>query len=142
MADDTRTGSSDQASDEAASGGREAEGFFALGALLGAAIGAAIGLLYAPRPGADTRSRLSSKTGETKEKLQDLGERTEDARSALEERAEAAMEKVRSGSDTVRGLTHRDEDGGGDAAEAGGDGDAPEGGNEDPVGGQSYGAGS
>jgi hypothetical protein len=35
-------------------------GYFALGLMLGAAVGAALGLLYAPRPGSQTRSGISA----------------------------------------------------------------------------------
>lgn len=45
---------------------KPATGFFMLGLMLGAAVGAAIGLLYAPRPGDETREEL----------VQELEERT------------------------------------------------------------------
>jgi gas vesicle protein len=43
------------------------DGFFA-GLLIGAAIGAAVGLLYAPKPGPETRRLLKEKALEVKEK--------------------------------------------------------------------------
>ncbi len=48
-------------------------GWFALGALLGASIGAAIGLLYAPRPGLETRRSLTEKSEELRERAKQAG---------------------------------------------------------------------
>ncbi len=41
--------------------------------LAGVAIGAAVALLYAPRPGAETRHTISKKTGEGREALTESG---------------------------------------------------------------------
>lgn len=48
-------------------------GWFALGAFLGASIGAAIGLLYAPRPGAETRRSLTEKSEGLRERAAGAG---------------------------------------------------------------------
>lgn len=48
-------------------------GWFALGAFLGASIGAAIGLLYAPRPGAETRRSLTEKSEMLRERALQTG---------------------------------------------------------------------
>lgn len=56
---------------------KESGGFFALGLFLGAAVGAAIGLLYAPRPGAQTRRELASRSDELVQKAQEVGSELE-----------------------------------------------------------------
>ena len=48
----------------------EFEGF-GLGLLAGAAIGLAVGLLYAPRPGADTRQLIQRRAGEMAEAVRE-----------------------------------------------------------------------
>jgi gas vesicle protein len=45
---------------------------FAMGILAGTAIGLAVGLLYAPRPGMETREMLKGKTEEAKHKAADI----------------------------------------------------------------------
>jgi gas vesicle protein len=56
--------------------------------MLGAAVGAAIGLLYAPRPGADTRREFAARSD-------DLRRRAAEAGAELEQRSAALTERVR-----------------------------------------------
>jgi len=62
---------------------------FAIGFLVGAIAGVAIGLLYAPKPGKETRAMLREKAGEIKEKA---GEIKEKAGEVTEKAKEAALE--------------------------------------------------
>ncbi len=64
-------------------------GFFVLGALLGAAIGALVGLLYAPRPGAETRQEWERKSEELRRRAEEAAEK---AASRAEEFAERARQ--------------------------------------------------
>ena len=48
------------------------DGSFMKGILLGAAVGAAAGILFAPKPGAETRADIKKKAGELQEKSEDL----------------------------------------------------------------------
>jgi hypothetical protein len=66
---------------------QEHGGYFALGALLGAAIGAALGLLYAPRPGSDTRQQLASRSSDLRQRAQQLGSEVESRSEDLVDRA-------------------------------------------------------
>jgi len=45
---------------------------FAMGILAGTAIGLAVGLLYAPRPGTETRELLKEKTEDARHKAADI----------------------------------------------------------------------
>jgi len=45
---------------------------FAMGILAGTAVGLAVGLLYAPRPGTETRGILKEKTEDAKHKAADI----------------------------------------------------------------------
>jgi len=52
---------------------------FAIGFLIGAIAGVAIGFLYAPKAGKETRTLLKEKTGEFKEKADEVTEKAKDA---------------------------------------------------------------
>jgi len=61
---------------------------FAMGILAGTAIGLAVGLLYAPRPGTETREMLKEKTEDARHKAADI---VQEAR----ERAKKIVEDAR-----------------------------------------------
>jgi gas vesicle protein len=65
-----------------------ARGYFLLGAMLGAAVGAAIGLLYAPRPGAQSRHDLAERSeelyGRAREATAGLGHPDDDEAAAAD----------------------------------------------------------
>lgn len=69
-------------------GDRSSGGFFVLGVLLGAAVGAILGLLYAPRPGAETRR-------EWERRSEELRRRAEEAAEKAARRAEEFAERAR-----------------------------------------------
>ena len=52
----------------------DASGNFTLGLILGVAVGVGIGLLYAPQPGATTRSMLKEKAVEFSDRAQEFAE--------------------------------------------------------------------
>lgn len=51
---------------------RESGSSFFIGFLVGVIAGAAIGILYAPKPGKETRAMLKEKAGEFKDKASDM----------------------------------------------------------------------
>ena len=53
------------------SSGKDTIAGLGLGIMVGAVMGLAIGMLYAPRPGEETREILKEKTGEFKHKVVD-----------------------------------------------------------------------
>ena len=65
-----------------------AEGF-GIGLIAGAAIGVAIGMLYAPRPGAETRMMV-------RDKIQDAEHRAEEIVSEARQKAKQIAEGARS----------------------------------------------
>ncbi len=74
---------------ERAAAGHSSGGFFILGAMLGAAIGALLGLLYAPRPGSETRQEWERKSEELRRRAEEAAEK---AASRAEEFAERARQ--------------------------------------------------
>ena len=63
---------------------------FLVGFVVGTVVGVAIGILYAPKPGKETRALLKEKAGEVKEKA---GEVTGKAREAALEAGRKVKEK-------------------------------------------------
>ena len=53
-------------------------GFFA-GVIIGAIVGAAVGLLYAPKPGKETREMLKQRAEEASEKAAEIAEKAREA---------------------------------------------------------------
>ena len=64
---------------------------FAIGFLVGAIAGMAIGILYAPKPGKETRAMLKEKADELKEKASEVSEK---AREAALEAGKRVKEKI------------------------------------------------
>ena len=52
---------------------------FVVGFFFGAVVGAAIGLLYAPRPGRETREIIRHKAEEVKERAEEVAAKAKDA---------------------------------------------------------------
>ena len=66
----------------------EGYGNFGMGLLIGAAIGLAVGILYAPRPGKETRALI-------REKAMDATDKAEEIIDKAKERAEDIVEKAK-----------------------------------------------
>ncbi len=65
-------------------------GSLGLGFILGAMVGVAIGMLYAPRPGAETRHMIADKAEEVKERVSEAVDMVKEKASTLRGRAERA----------------------------------------------------
>jgi gas vesicle protein len=68
--------------------------------LVGGLIGVAIGLLYAPRPGAETREKLKETMDELKDKYENLKDKMEESKEDIEgvvEEAKKVYRKTRAG---------------------------------------------
>ncbi len=65
-------------------------GSLGMGFILGAVVGVAIGMLYAPRPGVETRAMIADKADEVKEKVSEAVDMVKEKASALRSRAERA----------------------------------------------------
>ena len=73
---------------------------FGAGLLVGAAIGLVLGVLYAPRPGKETRALIMEKAEETKDKAEEL---IEEARKRAKKIIDEAKEKAAELGKKVRG---------------------------------------
>ncbi len=60
------------------------------GFMLGAVVGIAVGMLYAPRPGVETREMIAEKAEEAKEKIGEAVEVVKQKAADLRHRPEAA----------------------------------------------------
>ncbi len=60
------------------------------GFMLGAVVGIAVGMLYAPRPGVETREMIAEKAEEAKEKIGEAVEVVKQKAADLRRRPEAA----------------------------------------------------
>ena len=61
---------------------------FGIGFAVGTVTGIAIGLLYAPKPGEDTREQISETAEKAREKLADATEKAKETVSQLSHKAE------------------------------------------------------
>ena len=68
---------------------------FGTGFLVGAFIGLTIGILYAPRPGKETRQQLKEKAEEVKEKAEEVKEKAEDIIEKARDQAEEIINKAK-----------------------------------------------
>ena len=59
--------------------------------LLGLGIGMTVGVLFAPKPGADTRGYITSKASETTDYLAKQGQELKDSASEMMERGKQAV---------------------------------------------------
>jgi len=66
-------------------------GNFALGLLLGAVIGVSVGMLYAPRPGSETREILKDKAEEVKDRASEFMEQVREGASSAKQAAEERL---------------------------------------------------
>lgn len=64
---------------------------FIVGFILGAAAGAVIGLLYAPKPGRETRTLLKERAEEAREKASEAAEKAKEAAARAEKRVEEKL---------------------------------------------------
>ena len=66
-----------------------------MGFLLGAAVGGAVALLYAPRPGSETRGILKTKAEHTAEEALEIAEHAKDIATERVKKAKSAAEAAR-----------------------------------------------
>jgi gas vesicle protein len=67
---------------------------FGIGFIVGAAIGVAIGLLFAPRPGAETRQMLREKAEVAKGRAVEAARKVRDTAGEAVKRARAKMQEA------------------------------------------------
>jgi len=65
-------------------------GGLGVGFVLGAVVGVAIGMLYAPRPGTETRAMIADKADEVREKVSEAVDMVKEKASSLRGRMERA----------------------------------------------------
>jgi len=78
------------------------QGGFLAGLLCGAAVGAALGVMFAPRPGAETRRQLAESTGRLRETANRTYTDATDGLSHLASRGREAVDKGRAAFDRTR----------------------------------------
>ncbi len=72
---------------------REGGAGFGIGFLVGAAIGVALGILFAPRPGAETRQMLREKAEVARGRATEVAQRVRETAGEAVKKARAKMEQ-------------------------------------------------
>jgi gas vesicle protein len=67
---------------------------FGIGLIVGAVLGLAIGLLFAPRPGEETRQLLKEKAGAARERVAEAARKVKETAGGAVKRARAKMEEA------------------------------------------------
>ena len=73
---------------------REGGGGFAIGVIVGAVVGVAVGLLFAPRPGEETREILAEKGKQIRDKSAQVAAKARKAATEAVRKAQAKLDEV------------------------------------------------
>ncbi|MBM3154624.1 MAG: YtxH domain-containing protein [Chloroflexi bacterium] len=73
---------------------REGGSGFAIGFIVGAVVGVAVGLLFAPRPGEETREILAEKGKQIRDKSVDIAAKAKKAAAEAVRQAQAKLDEV------------------------------------------------
>jgi len=73
---------------------REGGGGFAIGFMVGTVVGLALGLLFAPKPGEETREMLIEKGKEVREKGAEIATKAKKAATEAARKAQSKLEDV------------------------------------------------
>lgn len=85
-------------------------GSFTAGLLAGALLGAGVALLFAPRPGAELRKKVSESAGDWRHRAEDLTHRAVDTYHASAEKMSRAVERGKDAYEKARHFTRRGSD--------------------------------
>jgi gas vesicle protein len=76
---------------------RETGNGFLSGLILGVVIGAAVGLLYAPKPGAETRQMLKEKADAARARAAELAQKAKEAAAEANKKLQARLKFSKEG---------------------------------------------